>query len=204
MLGERFLTGRSSLFLRGEIWTVLTTPLQLSASHFQKISGIGQEWGRFLVNRRAPSMLLYGTLSSVRTKFPVATPVAVLWPTCKPYEGKLITRADARICACALDSTEAWSALHEGCGNWQGQQEWCYLLTSVYYTNLNQASCSFHIFFHFFLSFKFSFYSAFIYMYLNIQWTSIVLISLLQKKKKTAMLLSQYPQQNNQEQPLTC
>ena len=36
MLGGRSLTGRRSLFLRGEVGTVLATHSQLSASHFKR------------------------------------------------------------------------------------------------------------------------------------------------------------------------
>ena len=39
MLGEKSLTRWSSLFLRGEVCTVLKTPSQLSASHFKRYRG---------------------------------------------------------------------------------------------------------------------------------------------------------------------
>ena len=39
MLGEKSLTWRSSLFLLGEIGTVLTTPSRLNASHFKRSRG---------------------------------------------------------------------------------------------------------------------------------------------------------------------
>ena len=39
MLGEKSLTGRSSLFLRREVWKVLTTLSQLSSSHIKRYWG---------------------------------------------------------------------------------------------------------------------------------------------------------------------
>ena len=39
MLGEKSLTWRSSLFLRGEVRMVVTTSSQLSASHFKRYCG---------------------------------------------------------------------------------------------------------------------------------------------------------------------
>ena len=65
MLGEKSLTWRSSLFLRREVRTVLATPSLLSASHFKRYWGLDKCGAVFSVDRRSPSMLLYGTLSWV-------------------------------------------------------------------------------------------------------------------------------------------
>ena len=57
MLGEKSLTGRTSLFLSGEVWTVLTTPSQLSASHFKRYQGSdkcrGPFFGRQTISQHA-------------------------------------------------------------------------------------------------------------------------------------------------------
>ena len=56
MLGEKSLTGRSSLFLRGEVGTVLTTPPQLRASHFKDIgyrTSAGPFFGRLTISQHA-------------------------------------------------------------------------------------------------------------------------------------------------------
>ena len=54
--------------------------------HISKMVGIGQVRGRFLVDRRSPSMLLYGTLSLLRTNFAGCYAGWGLWrSTCKPY-----------------------------------------------------------------------------------------------------------------------
>ena len=76
MLAEKSLTGRSSLFLRGEVGTVLTTPSQLSASRFKRLRGSDMRGAIFWSIVRSPSMLLYGTLSEVCSE-PIL-PVAAL------------------------------------------------------------------------------------------------------------------------------
>ena len=56
MLGEKSLTGQSSLFLRREVWTVLTTSSQLSASHFKRYWGSdksGPFFGRSTITQHA-------------------------------------------------------------------------------------------------------------------------------------------------------
>ena len=70
MLGEKSLTGQSSFFFpswRGR--NGLTTSSQLSASHFKRYRGLDKCGAVFSVDRRSPSMLLYGTLSLFRTNF---------------------------------------------------------------------------------------------------------------------------------------
>ena len=78
MLGEKSLTGRSSLFLPREIGTVLTTPWRLNASQFKR--------SRDRTSAGSPSMLLNGRYLCLEPILPVATPVAGLWrSTCKHY-----------------------------------------------------------------------------------------------------------------------
>ena len=86
MLGEKSLAGRSSLFLRGEVWTGLTTPLQLSASHFKRCWGSDKCGAVFRSIDNLPACFCMGRCLCLEPILPVATPVAALWrSTCKPY-----------------------------------------------------------------------------------------------------------------------
>ena len=84
MLGETSLTGRSSLFLRGEVWTVLTTASQLSASHFKRCRGSDKCGAVFWSIDDLPACFCMGRCLCLE---PIL-PVAALWhSTCKPYSG---------------------------------------------------------------------------------------------------------------------
>ena len=86
MLGEKSLVGRSSLFLRGEVWTVLTTPTQLSASHFKRFWESDKCGAVFWSIDDLPACFCMGRYLCLEPILPVATPVATLWrSTCKPY-----------------------------------------------------------------------------------------------------------------------
>ena len=86
MLGEKSLTWRSSLFLRGEVRMVLTTPSQLSASHFKRYWG-SDKCGAVLQSiDDLPTCFCMGPYLCLEPILPVATPVVGLWrSTCKPY-----------------------------------------------------------------------------------------------------------------------
>ena len=85
MLGENTLTGRSSLFLRGEVWTVLTTRSQVSVSHFKRYRGSDKCRAVFQSIDDLPACFCAGRYLCLEPILPVATPVAALWrSTCKP------------------------------------------------------------------------------------------------------------------------
>ena len=86
MLGEKSLTWRSSLFLRREVRTVLTTPSLLSASHFKTWWGSDKRGTVFRSIDDLPACFCMGRYLCLEPILPVATPVAGLWRgTCKPY-----------------------------------------------------------------------------------------------------------------------
>ena len=86
MLGEKSLTRQSSLLLPGEVWTVLTTPSQLSASHFKRYWGSDKCGVVFQSIDDLPACFCMGRCLCLEPILPVATPVAGLWrSTCKPY-----------------------------------------------------------------------------------------------------------------------
>ena len=86
MLGEKSLTGRSSLFLPGEIGTNLTTPSRLSASHFKRSRGLDKCGAVFRSIDDLPACFCMGRHLCLEPILPVATPVAGLRrSTCKPY-----------------------------------------------------------------------------------------------------------------------
>ena len=96
MLGEKSLAGRSSLFLRREIRTVLATPSLPSASHFKSYWGSDKCGAVFRLIDDLPACFCMGRYLCLEPILPVATPVAGLWrSTCKPYELKL-----NKICRC--------------------------------------------------------------------------------------------------------
>ena len=78
MLGEKSLTGRSSLFLRREVWTVLTTSSQLSASHFKRYWGSDKSGAVFRSIDNLPACFCMGRYLCLEPILPVATPVAGL------------------------------------------------------------------------------------------------------------------------------
>ena len=78
MLGEKSLTGRSSLFLFGEIGTVLTTPSRLSASHFKRSRGSDKCRAVFRSIDDLPACFCMGPDLCLEPFLPVATPVAGL------------------------------------------------------------------------------------------------------------------------------
>ena len=78
MLGETSLTGRSSLFLPGEIGTVLTTPSRLSASHFKRSWGSDKRGAVFRSIDDLPACFCMGRYLCLEPILPVATPVAGL------------------------------------------------------------------------------------------------------------------------------
>ena len=78
MLGEKSLTGRSSLFLSGEIRTVLTTPSRLSASHFKRSRGSDKCGAVFRSIDNLPACFCMGRYLCLEPILPVATPVAGL------------------------------------------------------------------------------------------------------------------------------
>ena len=78
MLGERSLTSRSSLFLPGEVGTVLTTPSQLSATHFKRSWGSDKRWAVFRSINDLPACFCMGRYLCLEPILPVATPVAAL------------------------------------------------------------------------------------------------------------------------------
>ena len=87
MLGEKSLTWRSSLFLLGEIGTVLTTPSRLSASHFKRSRGSDKCGAVFWSIDALPACFCMGRYLCLEPILAVATPVAALWhSTCKPYD----------------------------------------------------------------------------------------------------------------------
>ena len=86
MLGEKSLTWRSSLFLRGKVRTVLATPSLLSASHFKIYWGSDKCGAVFRSIDDLPACFCMGRYLCLEPNLPVATPVAGLWrSTCKPY-----------------------------------------------------------------------------------------------------------------------
>ena len=96
MLGEKSLPGRSSLFLRREVWTVLTTSSQLSASHFKRYWGSDKSGAVFRSIDDLPACFCMGRYLCLEPILPVATPVAGLWrSTCKPIH-------------CSLSSWSVW------------------------------------------------------------------------------------------------
>ena len=81
MLGKKSLTGRSSLFLRGEVWTVLTTSSQLSVSHSKRYRGSDKCGAVFRSIDNLQACFCMGRYLSLEPNLPVA----VLWrSTCKP------------------------------------------------------------------------------------------------------------------------
>ena len=78
MLGEKSLTGRSSLFLPGEVGTVLTTPSELSASHFRRSWGSDKCWAVFRSIGDLPAYFCMGRYLCLEPILPVATPIAAL------------------------------------------------------------------------------------------------------------------------------
>ena len=78
MLGEKSLTGRSSLFLRREVWTVLKTSSQLSASHFKRYWGSDKSGAVFRSIDDLPACFCMGRYLCLEPILPVATPVAGL------------------------------------------------------------------------------------------------------------------------------
>ena len=88
MLGEKSLTWRSALFLRGEVRTVFTTTSQLSASHFKRFWGSDKCGAVFRSIDDLPACFCVGRYLCLEPILPVATLVAGLWrSTCKPYTG---------------------------------------------------------------------------------------------------------------------
>ena len=86
MLAGKSLPGRSSLFLLGEIGTVLTTPSRLSASHFKRSRRSDKCGAVFRSIDDLPACFCMGRCLCLEPILPVATPVAGLWrSTCKPY-----------------------------------------------------------------------------------------------------------------------
>ena len=91
MLGEKSLTWRSSLFLRREVRMVLTTPSQLSASHFKRYWGSDKCGVVFRSIDGLPASFCVWRSLCLEPILPVATPVAGLWrSTCKPYCAALL------------------------------------------------------------------------------------------------------------------
>ena len=89
MLAEKSLTGRSSLFLRGEVWKVLTTLSQLSASHFKRYGGLDKCGAVLGSINDLPACFCMGRYFLLEPSLAVATPVAAPWhSTCKPYSLK--------------------------------------------------------------------------------------------------------------------
>ena len=90
MLEGKSLTGRSSLFLRAEVWKVLTAYSQLSASHVKRYWGSDKCGAVFRSIDRLPACrFCMGRCLCLEPILPsaVATPVAALWCcrlTCKP------------------------------------------------------------------------------------------------------------------------
>ena len=82
ILGEKSLTGRSSLFLLGKIGTVLTTPSRLSASRFKRSRGSDKCRAVFRSIDNLPACFCMGRYLCSEPILPVAG----LWrSTCKPY-----------------------------------------------------------------------------------------------------------------------
>ena len=78
MLGEKFLAGRSSSFLLGDIGTVLTTSSRLSASHFKGSRGSDKCGAVFRSIDDLPACFCMGRYLCLEPILPVATPVARL------------------------------------------------------------------------------------------------------------------------------
>ena len=92
MLGEKSLTGQSSLFLRREVWTVFTTPSQLSASHFKRYWGSDKCGAVFRSIDNLSACFCMGRYLCLEPILPVATPVVALWrSTCKPYSPVMVS-----------------------------------------------------------------------------------------------------------------
>ena len=90
MLGEKSLTCRSSLVLRREVRTVLTTPSLFSASHLKRHWGSDKCGAVFRSIDDLPACFCMGRNLCLEPILPVAMPVAGLWrSTCKPYIGTL-------------------------------------------------------------------------------------------------------------------
>ena len=107
MLGEKSLTGRSSLFLLGEVGTVLTTLSQLSASYFKRSRGSDKCGAVFRSIDDLPACFCYYLCLK-----PI-WPVAVLWrSTCKPYcaDGASLSKA-YRHCLKPIFPQKTWSRL---------------------------------------------------------------------------------------------
>ena len=84
ILGEKSLTGRSSLFHRGEVGTVLTTPSQLSASYFKLYRG-SDKCGFFFFFQSINDLQACFCMGRYLCLEPIL-PVVALWrSTCKPY-----------------------------------------------------------------------------------------------------------------------
>ena len=109
MLGEKSLTGRSSLFLSEEVGTVLTTPSQLSASHFKRSWGSDKRWAVFRSIDDLPACFCMGRYLCLEPILPVATPVAALWrSTCKPYGKRFTSHPSYEFWSCLTLCTFAW------------------------------------------------------------------------------------------------
>ena len=78
MLGEKSLTWRSSLFLRREVRTVLTTPSLLSAAHFKRWWGSDKCGAVFRSIDALPACFCMGRYLCLEPILPVAMPVAGL------------------------------------------------------------------------------------------------------------------------------
>ena len=78
MLGEKSHSGRSALFLRREVGTVLTTSSQLSASHFKRYGGSDKYGPVYRSIDDLPACFCMGCYLCLEQIFPVATPVATL------------------------------------------------------------------------------------------------------------------------------
>ena len=86
MLGKKVSHWAKLSFLRGEVWTVLTTSSQLSASHFKRYRGSDKCGAVFRSIDDLPACFCMGRWLCLEPILPVATPVAGLWrSTCKPY-----------------------------------------------------------------------------------------------------------------------
>ena len=86
MVGEKSLTGRSSLFLRREVWKVLTTFSQRSMSHFNRHSRLDKCGAIIRSIDRLQACFCMGRYLCLDPYLPVAKRFHALWRcTCKPY-----------------------------------------------------------------------------------------------------------------------
>ena len=74
LLGEKSLTWRSSLFLRGEVRRVFATTSQLSASHFKRFWGSDKCGAVFRSIDDLPACFCMGCYLCLEPILPVATP----------------------------------------------------------------------------------------------------------------------------------